>query len=98
MLDVHIWSLKSHDGVLENENYEVWWSFSSKTSNVRFLPSGQLHMTSGNSSVNAVQLHARTRADAKAEVHIEQTPFTYPSITPSEVRITLIPVHISPKP
>lgn len=57
-----------------------------KTSDDRFLPSGQHHMTSGNSSVNAIPMHARTRADAKAEVHAEQTPFTYPSIVLSEFR------------
>lgn len=63
-------------------------------SNVGFLPSDQLHMISGDSSVNAVLLHARTRAGVEAEVHIEQTPFNYPSITPSKVRITLIQVHV----
>lgn len=66
---------------IRKQDQGVWWSLSSKTSNVRFLPSGQLHMTSGNSSVNTVQLHARTRADAKAEVHMEQTPY-YPERSP----------------
>lgn len=95
MFDVYIRSLNPRNGNLENQNYEVWWSFSSKTSGVLSLPSGQFHMTSGNGLVNTIPLHARTRA---TEVHIEQTPFTYPSIIPSEVRIPLLPVHVSPKP
>jgi len=39
--------------------------------------------------VNAVPLHARTRTGARAEVHIEQTPFIYPSISPIRLRIIL---------